>query len=183
MTSAVREARERSLRELDAELAHIGATLPARQVHLVVKRVALDALRRIVRRTPVMTGRARANWQLTIGSPASDEVNVLDKQGGTTIAAGLETLKALSEVAPRSFPVVWITNNLPYILVLEEGGYPPLPEQGTYIRERTTRSGRRVKAHYEIRSAGGYSKQAPRGMVAVTVEELLQQFDRLQREE
>lgn len=180
MTSAVAAAREQSLQELDRELAEIARTYPARQVSIVVRKAALEALRRVVKRTPVLKGRARANWQLTIGAPAEGEVTRLDADGATTIAAGTATLGALAQAAPNSYPVVWITNNLPYILVLEEGGYPPNPEKGTYMPERRTRSGRRVKAHYEIRSAGGYSKQAPRGMVAVTVEELLQQFNRLE---
>lgn len=182
MTSAVRAAREQSLQELDRELGEIARTWPAERVAIVVRKTALEALRRVVKRTPVLKGRARANWQLTIGEPAEGELDQLDPSGATTIAAGTATIQALAQAAPKSFPIVWLTNNVPHILTLEEGGYPPNPEKGTYMPERRTRSGRRVKARYEIRSAGGYSKQAPRGMVAVTVEELLQQFTRLEAE-
>lgn len=182
MTSAVRAAREQSLQDLDRELSEIARIWPAERVAILVRDTAFEALRRILRRTPVLTGRAKGNWQLTIGEPAEGEITQLDPSGATTLAAGQATLNALAKAAPKSFPIVWITNNLPYILTIEEGGYPPKPEKGTRIAERRTRSGRRIKAHYEIRSAGGYSKRAPRGMVAVTVEELLQQFTRLEAE-
>jgi hypothetical protein len=52
--------------------------------------------------------------------------------------------------------IVWISSRLPYILTLEYGGYPDPPTSG---------SGKTV---------GGYSTQAPQGMVRVTFEELKQ---------
>jgi hypothetical protein len=176
MTSAVRAEREQSLRELDRELDFIGKNYPASEVRRVVKTTAFEALHRVMRRTPVLKGRTKANWQVTLGQPATEVVDRVDPSGAATIAAGEAVISALRD----GFPVVWLTNNHPAALVIEEGGYPLNPKKGTYMPERRTRSGRRIKAHYEIRSAGGYSKRSPRGMVAVTVQELLQMFERVE---
>jgi hypothetical protein len=50
---------------------------------------------------------------------------------------------------------VFIVNNLPYIAVLEYGGYPNPPSDPVHGK-----------------TIGGYSKQAPQGMVRVTAVEL-----------
>ncbi len=101
------------------------------------KRIVLEALRRIVLRTPVDTGRARGNWQTAIGQPLASQLDTLDKAGQETIDKGLQ---AIAELPPYS--VVWISNNVDYIEFLEAGS----------------------------------SKQAPAGMVSITVEELRQMF-------
>lgn len=46
---------------------------------------------------------------------------------------------------------LFISNNLPYITTLEYGGYPNPPKKGTG------------------KTINGYSKQAPNGMVGVTL--------------
>lgn len=172
MTSAVAAQREASLRSLDRELAAIGRSFPARQVTQIVRRTALDALRRIVRRTPVDTGRARGNWQVSLGEPAQGQLATLDTKGGATIAAGQQKLAqiGLGVATGELPPIVWISNNVPYILVLEEGGFIP-PDPGPSKDPRARREG-------QVLVKGGFSVQAPRGMVAVSVEELLQTFDR-----
>ena len=51
---------------------------------------------------------------------------------------------------------LYFYNNLPYAEVVEYGDYPDPVEKGTYNKQRKK---------YEIRSAGGFSKLAPEGMV------------------
>lgn len=46
--------------------------------------LARTALTRIVERTPAFTGQARANWQVSIGSPASGVVAGGDPSGAAT---------------------------------------------------------------------------------------------------
>ncbi|RLB68701.1 MAG: hypothetical protein DRH08_00150 [Deltaproteobacteria bacterium] len=136
------------------------------QLVLFHKKIHLDGLRRIVLKTPVLTGRARGNWQTTIGIPASEEIDRESKRGTDVIGAeGLVKLAFL-----RAFQVSWITNNLPYIEVLERGLYPKTVKRGTLVPKR------RGGSRYEIRSSGGFSKQAPQGMVAITVAELRLMF-------
>ena len=57
-------------------------------------------------------GRAKGNWQTTVATPASGNLDTKDKQGTTTKA------KMVAAVRPKSLMI--ITNNLPYIKKLEE---------------------------------------------------------------
>ncbi len=72
----------------------------------------------------------------------------------------------MSEVAERIDGIggkdetIYISNNLPYIATLEYGGYPNPVQKGTWNKK--TKS-------YEQRSANGFSKQAPNGMVGITM--------------
>ncbi|WP_212525853.1 HK97 gp10 family phage protein [Actibacterium sp. MT2.3-13A] len=108
------------------------------ELRQVVRVIALEALRRIVNRTPVDTGRARGNWFVSIGGGGVEVTTDVDPAGGVTVTRGGERIAYYEEV--EGFPVITIYNNLPYIERLEDG----------------------------------YSKQAPGGMVAVTVAELQQ---------
>ena len=110
----------------------------------VIKKICLDMMSDIILKTPVDTGRARANWQASLDAPASGTVNFeADKGSGAmapnesnasrrAIAAGMS---ATENAAGRVF---WLSNNLPYIERLEYG----------------------------------HSKQAPRGMVRTTINEV-----------
>lgn len=93
------------------------------QVVLFHKKLTLEALARVVRRTPVDTGRARGNWQATIGSPATGQVDAVDRGGGETVAAGA---RAIAKLPPYS--VSFLTNNVPYAQRLEEGWSQQAPK-------------------------------------------------------
>jgi len=83
----------------------------------VVRYIALTLDQKVVLRTPVDTGRARGNWYPSIGQP-SDEVNenAFDKSGTTTFGE-----IAAVVVNAQLGSVIWLTNNLPYIVRLEDG--------------------------------------------------------------
>jgi hypothetical protein len=100
---------------------------------LVVQKVAIDLLGRVVMRSPVDTGRFRANWAVTVGAPSAGTTEATDKSGAGAVEAGARVLASF-QVGPS----IYITNNLPYGPRLE----------------------------YE-----GWSKQAPAGMVRVSVAE------------
>lgn len=112
------------------------------------KKLVLEALKRIILKTPVDIGRARNNWQVTIGKPAKeivDEVTRRRNKGKPPLSNRdykviNKAKKHLEQLPP--FAVVYISNNLEYISYLEDGT----------------------------------SKQAPHGMVALTVEELKAMF-------
>lgn len=88
---------------------------------LFQKKIALEALRRIVLKTPVDTGRARGNWQVTIDINPG-EINLspdlLDPTGAFTINEGSGSI---NEEVKEIGQVIYITNNLVYILPLEFG--------------------------------------------------------------
>ena len=139
------------------------------------REIAFTAFDRIVQLTPVDTGRARGNWQVS-AAPAVPELEREDKSGRETLRAG--------NAAINEWPVVdsiYIANSLPYIGVLEYGGYPNPPKHGSRIRDRDL-PGRRRKGikrslsesgiRYIVKSSGGFSIQAPLGMVGVTLAEI-----------
>lgn len=102
-----------------------------------VRKICLDLVTGIVLKTPVDTGRARANWFTSIGSPSANVTNSTDPSGSSSISS------ALGAISNATGNVLWITNNLPYIYRLE----------------------------FE-----GWSKQAPAGMVRVTINDIARQL-------
>lgn len=189
MTALMRSLREQSVREMDAVLTRIGREEPAKRLSLVMRRVGLDLLDRIIRRTPVDTGRARGNWQVSLGSPAGGVLEVNDKGGQDARRRGKAVLDAYVAFGGNPYTVIWLSNNLPYVVVLEEGGYPnpSKKELGASAAAyagassgvaRKTKAQRNKLAAARPRTRGGFSLQAPAGMVAISLQEVLAQFRR-----
>lgn len=86
----------------------------------------------VIKRTPVDTGRARANWIASIETPSDVITDNTDANGI------LATNKALNVSKYASGKMFWLVNNLPYIQKLEYG----------------------------------WSKQAPQGMVRLTMQQV-----------
>ncbi len=124
------------------------ADLTEEQHVQLLKKVAFQVLTGVVEKTPVDTGRARGNWQVSVNGSAGNTTIERNDQSGpaeATLAPGLSTavdagLAALAGVKP--FSTVVIYNNVEYIAALEHG----------------------------------HSKQAPHGMVALTIAEVQAQF-------
>jgi len=94
----------------------------------------------IIISTPVDEGRARGNWFVTPDAPSSSVSNRKSKTKGPSFV--------LTKTNKKMFGRKWfLTNNLPYILTLEFGGY------GTENPKKVT--------------SQGFSKQAPQGMVRI----------------
>lgn len=106
--------------------------------------------------TPVDTGRARSSWNVAIGQPDTSW-----PQGQTIPPPATAESAAAVLTVLGVYQTVWITSSLPYIKVLEYGGYPNPPLRGSWDRTRR---------EWVVKSSGGYSRQAPRGMVRLTVE-------------
>jgi len=116
--------------------------------------VYLAGLKNIVQGTPADSGRARNNWFLTVGAPSNKTTTSKSVGGGGSLS---QAGKMPKDVLHNK---IFFTNNLPYIGVLEYGGFPSPVEKGSYIK----RSGR-----FEILSINGFSKQAPGGWVRKTI--------------
>ena len=118
-----------------------------------VKGVYLAGLFNIVEGTPVDSGRARNNWFLSVSAPSQKTTKSKSK--------GLAAIRQLRTM-PQSVlnKKLYFTNNLPYIGLLEYGGYPKSVKKGTFNKKLKK---------YEIRSISGYSKQMPRGWVRVAI--------------
>lgn len=124
----------------------------------VVKRVALDLFGRVVKKTPVDTGRARASWTIAVGAPdrtiqPEGTYPAMQRQGEAGRVAqamaqqALSGLESLASLAGYVREPIWISNNLPYIEELERG----------------------------------HSLQAPAGMVAISIIEVDMRLEALLR--
>lgn len=149
-----------NLASFNAQIDEYVKSIAPKQLVPLQKKIALEALRRIVKKTPADTGRTRGSWQVTIALPAAG-----DKRSTSPVQDGIAALAEL-----RGFEVVYISSNVPYILVLEEGGFVPASPGPS----KDPRKGRKGRVLVE----GGYSVQAPHGMVAVTIEELSEIFNK-----
>lgn len=151
-----------NLEEFTRDLERAAEELPAAEVKKLHGFVHMQALRRIVFRTPRDLGTTVGNWQSSSGSPATGILPLRSEE--EVIAEGERVVAQL-----QPFSVSYLTNNAEHILVLELGEFDP-PDPGPSRDPRKGRKGRELVK-------GGFSVQAPRGMVAITVEELRQQFD------
>ena len=117
-------------------------------LEMLLRGTALDLMSAIVMRTPVGNpdiwktkyppkgytgGRLRGNWQAEINRPASGTSKKTDKRGSKTLKKGQAKMKGAT-VGDS----IYITNNLPYAIAVENG----------------------------------HSRQAPKGMVKITIAEL-----------
>ena len=59
-----------------------------RLLRVIPRKIALELLRRLIMRTPVDSGRARGNWQASVGTPATGETGTTDKSGSAALEAG-----------------------------------------------------------------------------------------------
>jgi hypothetical protein len=88
------------------------------------REVALEAGSRIIERTPVDTGRARANWQSSIGGPDMTVTDELDPSGQGAIARLQKTAEAFD---PAKGDSLFLTNGVEYIHELEYGSSQQAP--------------------------------------------------------
>jgi hypothetical protein len=135
------------------------------QPDLFLRKFVLDLFRAVVLRTPVDTGLLRGNWQPAIGSMPDGVLTTKDK-GGWGVGG---------QIASATGRAIWGTpvyliNNLPYAVTVEYGGYPNPVKRGTYVKSGQNKYGISGPGWVK-RSLGGYSKQAPQGMVRVSIAE------------
>ena len=104
------------------------------QAELVAKKITIELFSRVIEKSPVDTGRFRANWNCSIGSPDLSTSESTDPSGSGAISKVTSTVVSYT----LNDQSVFLTNNLPYADRLENG----------------------------------WSKQAPNGMVRLSVMEI-----------
>ena len=92
-----------------ASQVEIGASQAIRATALVISQTVIGA-------TPVDTGHARANWQVGIDAPITEEIDEEDQSGAATITKNAGTIRAAT---PQKSII--LSNNLPYINLLNDG--------------------------------------------------------------
>ncbi len=100
----------------------------------IVKVTMIELFNRVIQKSPVDTGRFRANWNCSIGSPDLSTSQAIDPSGSGAISKATSTVVSYT----LNGQSVFLTNNLPYADRLENG----------------------------------WSKQAPNGMVRLSVMEI-----------
>lgn len=123
-------------RQFSIDVRRFAAGVPE-AANKIRRGLAIEVLRGVVLKSPVDTGRFRGNWQVTEGAPATAPTERTDRQGGATIADGVAEIARIEPGAD-----IWISNNVPYAVVLEDG----------------------------------HSRQAPAGVVALTIAEVEGRF-------
>ncbi len=119
-----------------------------------VKAIYIQGLSAVITGTPVSFkdgGRLRNNWFLTTEKP-SQSIRGANSRG----SASYSSLSKMPDYVLDK--TIYFTNNMPYANVVEFGGYPKNPKYGTW-----TGSG------FQKLSQNGYSKQAPSGMVRISL--------------
>lgn len=101
-------------------------------------------------------GRAKGSWQISFGSPSAAPYELRPGDQGAE-ASATNRARATLDANP-GFASIWITTPLRYMRTLEFGGYPNPPAMGTG------------------RTVGGFSTQAPNGMVRQSIEEVKPQI-------
>jgi len=168
------------IEDFQKKLGDFAKKLLPRQVLALQKKIVLEVHKRVVIRTPVDSGHARRNWQVTVGSPASGE-----------ISADQPALNALGSLKP--FGIAFITNNVIYIEVLEYGGFVPADPENSPDANKARAARRRSTQKKQARArdaqarglkstkkgdagiplvSGGFSLQAPKGMMGITIQEI-----------
>ena len=100
-----------------ARQVETGASQALRATALVISQTVISA-------TPVDTGHARANWQVGIDAPITEEIAEEDQSGGATIVRNAGTIRAAT---PQKSII--LSNNVPYIHKLNEGSSAQAPAQ------------------------------------------------------
>jgi len=115
-----------------------------------VRAVYFSGLTAIIKGTPVGEGYHRNAWLLSVGRPSSKKTTSKSKSGSNSFS---ELASMPSTVLGSA---IYFTNYAPAIHTLEYGGFPKPVKKGTYDKKSKT---------YKKLSAGGFSKQAPKGWV------------------
>lgn len=126
------------------------------QMDFFVFTICTDVANGIVLKTPVAEingGRARANWLPSLDAPDRGTTSRKDPSGTSVLSEA----RGMAKLAAGR--VFYLTNNLPYIRHLEYGlyGIPPGSANGP-------------------KTVGGYSKQAPAGMVRITINQVVRAY-------
>tara|TARA_R110000803_G_C11836017_1_gene303955 strand:- start:174 stop:545 length:372 start_codon:yes stop_codon:yes gene_type:complete len=102
-----------SVASFNADLSKFAKTVNL-DIETVVRKVAFDIYKGVTQKTPVDTGRAKANWNIGYGN------------ANYTITENT-TFRAIAPPKGAGKRTIYITNSLPYINALENGSSKQAP--------------------------------------------------------
>ena len=100
-------------KQFSIDLTRWGNSLEKEQAPKFIRKIALDLLKKITVKSPVKTGRFKANWMTGIGG--ADETTT-ESTVDDAVMRGAIVLSAY-----RDLKQIHISNNLPYAAALEHG--------------------------------------------------------------
>lgn len=107
--------------------------------YLQVKRaVVIELFSSVIMDTPVQTGRARGNWQISENTPAEGVVERMGHQ------VAIQEVVKHARNGVRVDSKTWLSNNLPYIVSLEMGASKDQAPAGM-VRKNMTRVNRIIQ--------------------------------------
>lgn len=146
-------------------------------VVLMIKKIAFEIYKRVLKWTPADKGLLRGAWTISIGSPSdANTQKMLAKKGKSDLTVSSQMAEGINELSNMTTPtIIWFSNAMPYVETVEFGGYPNPPKRGSFVSARTGKSGKRVKGtgQFVIKSVNGFSRQAPRGMLGISILEVV----------
>lgn len=123
-------ARARNLQELANNLEARAKAIPE-LANRLAKHVAETIVIELATKTPVDTSKAISNWQVTLNSPATAEINAHyeGSHGSTYGQSSSETISLARALLRNKKPgqTIFITNNADYIRKLNEGSSSQAP--------------------------------------------------------
>jgi hypothetical protein len=95
-----------------------------------VKRTATAVQRAAYQSTPIDTSRAMSGWRSQVNAPYTGQVSYVPGFRGSTMGEAYASNEANIQDVSVSYKFgqsVYVTNNVPYILILDEGGINRAP--------------------------------------------------------
>jgi len=102
------------------EINQLARTITKNDLALV-KEVTQEVVNFVATATPVLTGQASGNWKTRIGAP-----DLTSDLGASTPGVSIQNMQA-ALIGLRTGQQVHITNNLPYITLLNQGSSSKAP--------------------------------------------------------
>ena len=95
-----------------------------KDAELIVKKAAIGVFSSVIDKSPVDTGRFRANWNISFSAPDESVSEDTDKTGAESKG---RVYKAMSGYKLKD-QSIYLTNSLPYAMRLEEGWSGQAPQ-------------------------------------------------------
>ena len=112
---------------------HAFSGIAGKRVDFVMRKVAIDGLAGVLRRSPVDSGRFRGSWRYSVNKVDSSvepraASGTKGPRGVGTPPSGSELAQALAaNKAVTRHSTIHVSNSLPYSVVLERGGSKQAP--------------------------------------------------------
>lgn len=153
------------------------------KVDRAMKETTIELFSSAVSKTPIKTGEAISSYQASVKTPTNGVgINYFNPNEDTNTEWSRAKAQQLAQdfklnITPLIYASnisdnLYLTNDCPYILKLENGGYRGYVYQSEMPPYYTNRA-----VPFTL-TVGGYSKKAPSGMVKLTVLESNQIFSR-----